>query len=393
MVGYGKEFGILDKVTEGQYLAVLCRIFGYKNQSPVTVEGPARELGLLQSNDVVNITSNLKRATIAKYTVRAFEKLNTGTTYPDYLEAYQSMALDYESLSGEMKPIVLKCIEKGLLAGGADGNFSPNDYTTRAQAAAFIHRLMEQSERDKVKPIFATPDAEFEAFMNSPEADNYVCTDKYIKVQDGKIIWNEFGETTPLLIANYYNKDINKEVYNMMKILVNYARKNGHYVHAHISLFADPSATVVVQYYGSKLWGGEYGEGYPNFRLYARSFPYKLFSGISQKHSTDYTWDIVSLGNSATHQFTEEERYRTKATLEEFKAPLRELYKSIYPPDVAAFIYNHMMNEWNANWDMVVNNNFEENVFVRYYPDMGLEIHNNRSENTMHVYFGTNDID
>ena len=392
MVGYGKEFGILDSITEGQYLAVLCRIFGYTNQSPTTVEGPARELGLVRPTDVVNITSNLKRGSIAKYTIRAFEMLNKDVVYPDYLEAYHSMVGDYENLSGELKPIVLKCIEKGLLAGGADGNFNPNDYTTRAQAAAFIHRLMEQSERDKVKPIFAKPDPEFEAFMNSPEASNYIQTYNYIKVVDGKVIWTDFGGKKQYLLPTYHYKEINKDVYNSLKALMHYAKQNNNYVYAFINTSTSGQMPVIIQYYASKRRGFSASE-FVNFRLLIESSYAKIPGNDGQKYSADFVWDIVSLGSSDTYEWTEEELYRTKSTLEEFKAPLRALYNVLYPPNVAEFIYNHTISEWNITWDMEVNDYFEENVFSKYYPDLNLELYNNRSESTRRVFFFTNRVD
>ena len=393
MVGYGKDFGVLDNVTEGQYLAVLCRIFGYKNQSPLTVEEPARALGLLQPTDVVNIASNLTRGNIAKYTIRAFEKLNPNISYPDYLEGYSSTILDFNTLSGELKPVALKCVEKGLLAGGPDGKFNPNDYTTRSQAAAFIHRILEQSERNKVKPIFATPDAEFEAFMNSEESSNYVKSENYIKVENGAIVWTTRDSKKPILLPTHINKDINREAYEAMKVLVNQARMRGHYVYFHINNYEGRSPVLVINYYNKYSNASEAGDGYPNFRLFMYSGSDLKSSDTKLKYIPCFVWDILSLGQSAYYNWTREEIYKTKATLDEFKIPLKEVFRAIYPVKTADFLYEHTIEEWNTNWDMTVNDNFKENVFVKYYQEMNLELFNARDDNTRKPYFLTNDTD
>ena len=391
MVGYGDEFGILDNVTEGQYLAVLCRIFGYENQSPLTVEGPARELGLLQKNDVVNVTKNLTRGDIAKYTIRAFEKLNN-TSYPDYLEAYKGIIQDYDELSGELKPIALKCVEKGLLAGGSDGRFSPNDETTRAQAAAFIHRILEQKERDKVKPIFADPDPEFEAFMNSPEAARVVNPHCYYKVIDGKVLFTKYAEKEPIFILpTHSNKDINKKFYEALKTLTNIAKEQGNYVHLRYGRDNSFGDYAWLDYYSSEESGGYSGVGHPNFTLNFETEPIKLHRDGSQKYNTDFIWEIVSLGSSDYYKWSgREEIIEKKYQLDEFKIPLKELFNTIYGKQAGELLYNHAINEWIVEWDAAYNNEEYLNKNVTYSQNLGLEVQNYTET---YPYFGTNDLD
>ena len=82
MVGYGEKFGILDNVTEGQYLAVLCRIFGYDGLHPLDSEAPARKLGLLKDGETVNLQQILT-GQASQPTIRAYEYLNPKATYPE----------------------------------------------------------------------------------------------------------------------------------------------------------------------------------------------------------------------------------------------------------------------------------------------------------------------
>jgi len=393
MVGYGDRFGVSDPVTEGQYLAVLCRIFGYKNLSPLDAEKPARELGLVLNNETISINSNLKRDKIVKYTIRAFELLNPNVTYPDYLDAYKPMIKDYNNLSIELKPLVLKCVEKGLLAGGPDGNFNPNDETTRAQAAAFIHRILEQSERNKVMPVFATPDAEFEAFMNSPEAENYVSPYDISRVVDGKILWKVIerpGEE--YLLPVYYNKDVNKTVYEALKTFTADARKNRNYVNARYLYLAD-NPHIKLTYYSSEKSGGRYDGGQYNLLLKIMAEPYKLDDGGNQRFNTDYYWEIMSLGASDYYEWEGmDEIVSRKYKLDEFMIPLKNIMKTIYGEVIGEYLYNYSINEWNIGWDAVYAGNVYSNSEKLYIEKFKLEIQNYCPYEGGCPKFGTNDI-
>lgn len=392
MVGYGDRFGISDPVTEGQYLAVLCRIFGYKNLSPLDAEKPARELGLVLNNETISINSNLKRDKIVKYTIRAFELLNPNVTYPDYLDAYKPMIKDYNNLSSELKPLVLKCVEKGLLAGGPDGNFNPNDETTRAQAAAFIHRILEQSERDKVMPIFAEPDPAFETLMNSPEAENYVSPYHISRVIDGRVLWKTVVSDEEYLLPVYYNKDVNKTVYEALKTFTADAKKNGNYVNAGYGNFDYPY--VRFAYYSSEKGGGRYDGGQYNLLLKIMAEPYKLDDGGNQRFNTDYYWEIMSLGASDYYEWEGmDEIVSRKYKLDEFMIPLKNIMKTIYGEVIGEYLYNYSINEWNNFWDEAYFGNRDYSNSEKIYIDeFNLEIQNYVPFLGGSPKFGTNDI-
>jgi len=385
MVGYGDRFGILDPVTEGQYLAVLCRIFGYENLSPLDCEQPARDLGLVLNNETIDIHSNLKRDRIAKYTIRAFEKLNPGVSYPTYLEAYKSMITDYDSLKEDLKLTALKCVEKGLLAGGPDGKFNPDDETTRAQAAAFIHRILEQSERNKVKPVFATPDPEFEAFMASPEAKKYCSVENISKVVDGKIVFGGGYQmyTGDVLLPVWHNKEANKEAYELLKNLVLYAKDNGHFVRVFCS---SDNSSVWFKYFENE----RYSYSYETYSYYLTTIihvkPYKY--QMEQKNDSYYTWVIGTLIKDGIDDWAAI-NYRC----EDMTKAVEIAFKTIYGETLGQKVFDFAIGEYDKERDYWFNRQqYYHNPFLAYRPDLeNLEIScNNTAPTNMQVYFTTN---
>ena len=386
MVGYGEKFGILDNVTEGQYLAVLCRIFGYDGLHPLDSEAPARKLGLLKDGETVNLTANLNRAGIATYTIRAYEYLNPKATYPEELEAYKAFITDYASLSADLKQTALKCVEKGLLAGGPDGKFNPSDFTTRAQAAAFIHRILEQSERDKVAPIFAEPDKEFEAFANSEEAVKYLSMGSGIplyKVADGKIIFNDPREGVRL-VTNRFNKEANKELYELVRDWTMYAKQHGH--HVRVTLYPGSTAAVV-RYYDSEFYGKNNPDKFgTNLYLRIELTPSKWRQ--EQKEYTNYGWYIAMLVTDDTKDWAKV-NYREPVITKALEIGV----KSIYGDSLGKKMFDYMISEFDKDMDAWFNHNRTnyENTEYGYRQDLGgLEVVNANGLGTQSVYVLTN---
>ncbi len=361
MVGYGSRFGILDKITEGQFVAVLCRILGYKNQSPLTTEGPARELGLVQESESLNVTGNLKRSNMAKYSVRAFELINPNVSYPDYLKAYRGLVTDYDQLDSELQNLVLKCVEKGLIAGGPDGSFDPEGESTRAQAAAIIHRMLSQDERNKVMPVFAEPDLEFEAFMAKKELAGEFCSIREIyQVVDGRVIWDGtsgWGDYDQSLLPIYNNKDANRIAYNLLKELVKEAHKNNNYVRTR---YQDSESiteakgvyrhkVAVFEYYCTKFAGLKATE-YKAFTTTLWLYPHTMkdywpdYKG--QKAPTVYEWEIGNLFD-ADDDITKD-LVALKHKTEKYTLPLQNAFKSVYDDITGEAMYKHSIKEYDA---------------------------------------------
>jgi hypothetical protein len=187
----------------------------------------AKELGIVLDGEFSNYTVEISRADMSRIISRALGQ--KGETFPEYLEAYKGLILDYDSLGTEYKTSVLENICAGLITGYPDGNFKPNGLATRAEGVTVIVRLIQEDRR---KPaVFAEQDTEWEEWVNSEEASEF-CTNEYFRALDGKIIYNtqlNWGEDESLVLASEV-KDINKRAYELAKHFTLLAKENGHFI-------------------------------------------------------------------------------------------------------------------------------------------------------------------
>jgi hypothetical protein len=187
----------------------------------------AKELGIVLDGEFSNYTVEISRADMSRIISRALGQ--KGETFPEYLEAYKGLILDYDSLGTEYKTSVLENICAGLITGYPDGNFKPNGLATRAEGVTVIVRLIQEDRR---KPaVFAEPDAEWEEWVNSEDAYDY-CTNKFFTAIDGKIIFatGNYNEEDNRFVLNNEVKDINKTAYELAKHLTLLAKENGHFI-------------------------------------------------------------------------------------------------------------------------------------------------------------------
>ena len=401
--GYGKTFGINDPITEGQYIAILCRMLGYENQDPLTSEEPARELGLLKDGEAFNSKGNLKRSDMAIYTIRAFELLNPDITYPDYLEAYKGMVMDYKELDQDLQPMVLKCVEQGLINGTADGTFNPDGESIRAQAAAIIHRILSPVEREKVKPVFATPDYEFETLVNDKEVmQDYLSTVRIDRVVDGRIIWSNqreewgtSGDYGTSLLAVYNNKESNKAAYSLLKAMVYDAVKNKNYVVACYNDNKVAGKLVYFKSYSTKNGGVKEAQTYQyqiTFPLEPRVYfdgeftthDYKTIPDL-QKEKTMYEWDIGVL-----YDFDNVLQANSFEDLipgvDKYKASLKNAFLSMYGAKSGTALYEYTMSEYIKDQTAIAKDQKYYNESITTIE--GIEVHNMNGTSTG-IYFGT----
>lgn len=205
IAGWGGLFHPEDHVKANEYIKMVVTALGYTDIQNYPGDwardyvGKAMELGLVVNGEIANYNEPINRGMMAKIAMRALRDEKT----PDYITAYKGLVSDYEDLEANIRLDALKCIEKGIIKGMPDGSFKPGYYSTRAEAATVIHRMISQEERENAKPVFATPDPEFEAFMASPEAENVCSVRNIYKVVDGKIIYgglySEYQEDYRLL--------------------------------------------------------------------------------------------------------------------------------------------------------------------------------------------------
>ena len=77
----------------------------------------------------------------------------TGEKDTTYNESdIRSRMVDYDSIPVNLRDYVCKAYQLGILVGGADGYFRPNDSLTRASAAAVIHKMLEPGTRTVYTP-------------------------------------------------------------------------------------------------------------------------------------------------------------------------------------------------------------------------------------------------
>ena len=107
------------------------------------------------------LTSPIKREDTAMYLARSFELENTdlvslspasgkdghgfirGGSYDEETAAmYSGDIADFEAISPEMVPYVLKCYYSGIFAGDEKGWFNPKDYLRRCEAAKLVAAIM-----------------------------------------------------------------------------------------------------------------------------------------------------------------------------------------------------------------------------------------------------------
>ena len=341
----------------------------------------AKELGLIFDREITDYYEPINRGMMAKIAMRALKD----EAVPDYIYAYKGLITDYDDLDADIRQDALKCVEKGIIKGMPDGAFRPGYYSTRAEAATVIHRMISQEEREKAKPIFADPDPEFEAFMASPEAREYCSIDYIHKVVDGKIIWGgQYQEYTgEVLLQTWHNPESNKEAYELLRNIIMYAKENNHYVRVFLS--TDLSA-LIVRYYENKL----YGELNPtiygtHWYLSLELTPYKFYE--AQEDYTYYFWAVSSLVKDTT-----EDRKAVNYKEPDMLKSLEIAFTSIYGNELGNKVFNFAIKEYDTERYYLDNELGDyENMNIGFYEELGgLEISNSNEAESLLVRFSTN---
>ena len=384
IAGWDGLFHPNDQVKANEYIKMVVTALGfidienYPGDWARNYIEKALSLDLILPGEIKSFTEPINRGMMAKIAMRALQDEEV----PDYIMAYKGLVSDYNDLNANIRLDALKCIEKGIIKGMPDGSFMPEYNSTRAEAATVIHRMISQEEREKAKTIFAVPDPEFEAFMASEEALRY-CSIEYgkplYKVIDGKIIFDNNGET---LLMSWHNKDANKEVYNIVRNSVNYARKNENHVRLHLSSDSD---VLFIDYHENEFFGlNKPGLDGGNISLIMELKPYK--ANEKQKEYTFYKWKISNLARQDTDDW-ESINYKDKDLL----GAAEIMLKSIYGDDLGRKIFEYAIAEYDMERDMYFDKNERYvNESVEYREDLGgLEIVNNNGAG-MRIDFNTN---
>lgn len=179
---------------------------------------------------------------------------------------------------------------------------------------------------------------------------------------------------------------MNKEVYEVVRNLVMYAKENNHYVKVFL---ASENEGVLIHYYHNK----RYSEGYrwmynSNFMVMINVMPYKLRDDLDQ--DTYYIWQMLNFVTDKTEDWASV-NYREPKITKAFEIAL----KTIYGEDLGQSVLEFALTEYdNERIDWFVNGKNYYNFFAGYREDLGgLEVCNdNGSAESAAVFFGTNKI-
>lgn len=393
IAGWDGLFHPNDTVKANEYIKMVVTALGYTDIQNYPGEWArnyiekAVELGLILPGEIQSYTEPITRGIMATIAMRALADEQTS----DYIMAYKGLVSDYNDLSANVRLDALKCVEKGIIKGMPDGAFRPDYNSTRAEAATVIHRMISQEEREKAKPIFATPDPEFEAFMASEEAGKYCSVDHIYKIIDGKVIFGgdscNYQRGDYHLLYAFHNPDANKEIYEVLRNLIMYAKEYNHFVRVFLS---SNKSSVYIGYYENNRFpnGPNWGITY-DFMFWVNVTPHKYDK--KQEKDTYYLWQTGNFVMQKTEDF-EAVNYREPEITDAFEIAI----KSIYGNDLGQRFFDFAIGEYDTENDYWFRQGKKEysNFFLEYREDFdGLEVYNNNdSERSTTVLFGTNKI-
>ncbi len=232
MVGYAGNFGPLDNLTVEQFIKITVAAAGKGVVVPPDkywgdVYVPIGiELGFVLPGEFNDYRRAITRAEMARIIIRSLPMITSEKNIKYNENDIRSRMADYDSIPANLREYVCKAYQLGILVGGADGYFRPNDNLTRASAAAVIHKMLEPSTRTVYTPSEEIwSDEEFEAYIRENAKDFYCIA----KIENRKIYLRNADKTTPTLLSEKNNPYINELLYECAKTMAYYAKKNGNY--------------------------------------------------------------------------------------------------------------------------------------------------------------------
>ena len=291
MVGYAGNFGPLDNLTVEQFIKITVAAAGRgvivppdKYWGDVYVS-KGIELGFVLPGEFNDYRRAITRAEMSRIIIRSLPMI-TGEKDITYNENdIRSRIVDYDSIPVNLRDYVCKAYQLGILVGGADGYFRPNDSLTRASAAAVIHNMLEPG----IRTVYTPPeeiwsDAEFEAYIRE-NAEDFYCI---AKIENRKIYLRNAINTAPTLLSDKNNPIIHELLYECAKTMAYYANKNGNafsLLYNNYGEYARLGYHIVSDIYDADI----------DLFIYAEpqmSYIAKKYAPGEQKYPSYYRWDI-----------------------------------------------------------------------------------------------------
>ena len=377
MVGYAGSFGPLDNLTVEQFIKITVAAAGkgvvvpsdkYWGDVYVPI---GLELGFVLPGEFTDYKRPITRAEMAGIIIRSLPMI-TGEKDITYNESdIKSRMADYDSIPVGLREYVCKAYQLGILVGGADGYFRPNDNLTRASAAAVIHKMLNPSIRTVyIPPEEIWSDEEFEAYIRE-NAEDFYCISK---IENRKIYWRNAVISTPKLLDESNNPGVNDIIYDCAKAMAYYAIKNGNEFSCGYSELLGPA--VALDYHLiSRIFDPDISIEF--LAEPEMSYIAERYAPGEQKNPSFYRWTVRSLYD---HQFLADQgfvpgkgmdRTKFKWTQEKYEQVLLHTCQIIYGPSQGKAFYDFVI-EKNINDAMV-----EEILTDKYFgmlPGANIEI-------------------
>lgn len=321
-------------------------------------------------------------------------------------ESQESPYIDIPTPNGYLTKLYEEYLMRGYTLEGKV-IFKQLNPTTKAEAATVTSRILEYkanptkfkeaekqaAEQQKINAGFAT-NQEFEDFVSSPEAEQYISTD-FFKAENNTILFKtnrfsfgDYGDNYKVSDKNFVR--INEITYGLMKELAASARKNGHYVKA---FYRQSDEWICISYHESKLSGTSSG-GHPMFTIVLRVNPtVEVWDTKANKKPTFMFWSIgllyPNLSELYEKGFTVEQARAAKFQTKEMTDLVNRLFKVSYGSTDGQKIYEHAIKEYElirlsfSDNDMKNNYTNSKNIYIN-----DIEISN--SSTTGMVIFTTN---
>ena len=169
LVGLGALDGSLDNkmdptgtVTKAMFIKMFIRaMFGVEGLDGITPDfqhWAAKDVKKAEKENILaqgeytpaNLSEPITRGEMAKLIVRAYNQFETRPLSLEKCQPLTKVIKDYDRMDPAYQPYALIVYGSGIISGYSDGRFAAEDYANRAQAAAFIIRYLDKSERANV---------------------------------------------------------------------------------------------------------------------------------------------------------------------------------------------------------------------------------------------------
>lgn len=234
--------------------------------------------------------------------------------------------------------------------------FDASRNMTRAEAAAVIARVMDyKADKDSYistkraalvnSIIKANKDTEFETFMKSDEAKNFTSVD-YFSVENGLVTFKEFAtwDFGDLVLENADYATMNKVVYNVIRDLVNYARKSNSYVRV---LYSPVVNRIIISFYETTTQGERSSlPGNVIVAFYISPEKYDI-----SKNKMSMMWQANSLWKSDDLSLNSiEDLAKINYTQNTYTDPLKAAMIDVYGATDGTSLFNYIVNEYRLDY-------------------------------------------